>query len=456
MYGMGAIIHHFGMDESLCVLPEEIGLKDLDQFKKDFEILTTGMIPTLPSQEINKVVIFLVGSQGSGKTSKGKSAEKIWMEKHKHLFPSGKSVVYTDQDAFGNSTATQEEVVRLVKDDSVCGVVLGRTHHDIPSFKAYLEALREFPNVAVIFVGDEPDDVSEMISASGLVSRTDQELVNDGLVKFGSDNMEYGEAMEIVKKVLRSIYETFFGESPSFPIHIMKTITETPFRDELVREWSLLNTFEDQKSFLELNADKISAMRMPISDVGEALCQIFTLALSPSTPENARFLRTFNVNATHWPVHFELDFVSGKLSDDQGRPLITFAMEKLSEYGIHATTKSEGKGKAKPNGKVNPCLHMTIFHPSGEGLNPCIPDGTVATCEVEALVIHKETGHAAYRLRPSIQVQNKFPHFTVYVPNGRTPMQSNEFVGLNDDSVIIIPMNSFHVLELVVKNVAKK
>jgi hypothetical protein len=35
-------------------------------------------------------------------------------------------------------------------------------------------------------------------------------------------------------------------------------------------------------------------------------------------------------------------------------------------------------------------------------------------------------------------------------------MQTNNFVGLDDDSVIIIPMNEVPVLKLVVENVAKK
>ena len=85
-----------------------------------------------------------------------------------------------------------------------------------------------------------------------------------------------------------------------------------------------------------------------------------------------------------------------------------------------------------------------------------IPEHWPKSKAAKALVIHKESGHAGYRLCPSIQVQNKFPHFTVYVPNGRTPMQTNNFVGLDDDSVIIIPMNEVPVLKLVVENVAKK
>jgi len=454
MYGMGAIIHHFGMDTGLYVLQDEIGLKDLDLFKKDFEILTSGMIPTLSIQEIEKVVICLVGPQGSGKTSKGKAAEKIWEKDYSHLL--GGLIFYMDQDERdGSSAETREAMCKRLKDPRTKGIVLGRTNHHNDAVKAYLEELRKTPNVAVIFVGDEPNDVAEVLYAFGLVSRTPQALLDNGSITFGVESIEGGEGMEIAKKVQESIHETFFGESPTFPIHTIKTVKEgLPFSKKLTQDWSLLSTFDDQRSFLAANSDLISSMRVPLSDIGEELCQIFSLMLSPPKPESLRFIRMFNVNANYWPVHFELDYVSGKLGDAQGRKMITFGMEMLSEHGIHATAKSEGKGKGKPNGKVNPRLHLTIHHPKGGGLNPGLPDGCVIPAEVSALVIHKESGHAAFRLCPILDIKN--PHFTLYVPNDRKPAQSGEFVGLNDDSVIVIPMDGYSGLELVVENVAKR
>jgi hypothetical protein len=439
-YGMGSIVRHLEMDKKFLILPEELGLDEPDLFKDDFGSLTAKMIPSVSQHFITKIVVFLVATQGFGKTTFGKMvAEKF------------RRCVYIDQDMFlGDSAACRARLEELLKDPNIDVIIVGRTNHEPRATHAYTEIVKEFPNVGCIFVGDEPSTSSNLISAFGLVARSvarsDASLIDAGCIKMGRSEMPFNDAMEIVKKVSDCIYESYFSENPIHPIirFPINSFIESDRTNTFVDKWSTLESNERFK-FLTSNKDMIASLLKPVEESSDTFCEFLNMLLSPSE-ETARMLRTFDVN-TH-PVHFELDYVAGNVDDNDVSHLVKFAMS------------NRGKDVKNVKGVITKKLHVTFFHPKGEGLNPNILNGAVFYCAVTHLVIDRESGHIAYRVEFPCPIQNKKPHITIFTPKNRKPVQSNEFVGKNDDSVIVIPLSTIPdfntTIKLIVENVPKK
>ena len=89
-------------------------------------------------------------------------------------------------------------------------------------------------------------------------------------------------------------------------------------------------------------------------------------------------------------------------------------------YLHHMTTHFCEKGKSIPGNTILP----------GQKLERMI----------NALVIRKSDGAAAFRISPEQGDSKDNLHITARIPSGLTPVVSNSFVGLADERVKIIPM----------------
>jgi hypothetical protein len=120
-------------------------------------------------------------------------------------------------------------------------------------------------------------------------------------------------------------------------------------------------------------------------------------------------------------------YVGFAINDDTKKQLIKFVHQhgiyNEQEYVHHCTQIFYGKDTMKND------------------FVPCKP-GTVCYATTDALVVRLKDNACAFRINSivdinghPINIKNKVPHITATLPNGLSPSVSNQFVGLDDDTV---------------------
>lgn len=94
-----------------------------------------------------------------------------------------------------------------------------------------------------------------------------------------------------------------------------------------------------------------------------------------------------------------------------------------------------------PEGNIY-CHHLTQVYLGGKKSiknysNLILPEERVSV-QITSLVIRKKDNASAFKVKTDVFCENETPHITAKIPIDVPPAQSNAFVGLTDDTVIII------------------
>ncbi len=91
--------------------------------------------------------------------------------------------------------------------------------------------------------------------------------------------------------------------------------------------------------------------------------------------------------------------------------------------------------------------HMTQKYLGGkiDAPNKMVVPGSKYKVTINALVVRKIDNACAFRIYRDgsdiFKPINNTPHITAWMPHGIPPVESNKFVGLDDDTIIIHKMN---------------
>ena len=355
------------------------------------------------------IVVFLQGLQGSGKSTIGDYCSKFFSGQRYST-----RCEYIEQDMYwGDTNACQGALYHMIASAGGPKIIfVTRCNMNPQQYSRYLDICHRLPTVVTFFSPQTVDPLYFMISMAGIMTRSQDgdrlmvgrfDLPIKDVVTFSRTNFD-----SFVQKTAHNVYSTFEPDS------------------ELLEESK--KAFRDPDTIIEFvrnHRDLLIARRYPIQHVCEPIIQTVQLLLEGT------YAVTPDIVCPSKPIYIGAAvsmFDTGILES-----ILDAHLVKGVTYLHHMTTHFCEKGKSP--------LGATSL--SGKDLK--IPANTILPGQklermINALVIRKSDGAAAFRISPEQGDSKDNLHITARIPSGLTPVVSNSFVGLADERVKIIPM----------------
>ena len=342
------------------------------------------------------IVVFLQGLQGSGKSSIGDYCSKFFSGQRYNT-----RCEYIEQDMYwGDTNACQGALYHMIASAGGPKIIfVTRCNMNPQQYFRYLEICHRLPTVVTFFSPQTVDPLYFMISMASIMTRSQDgdrlmigrfDLPIKDVVTFSRTNFD-----SFVPQTTHNVYSTFEPDS------------------ELLEESK--KAFRDSNTIIEFvrnHRELLMARRYPIHLVCEPIIQTVQLLL------DGTYEVTPDIVCPSKPI-----YIGGAVSMfDTGilDSILDAHLIKGVTYLNHMTTHFCEKGKSIPANTILP----------GQKLQRMI----------NALVIRKSDGAAAFRIAPEQGDSKDNLHITARIPSGLTPVVSNSFVGLTDERVKIIPM----------------
>ena len=355
------------------------------------------------------IVVFLQGLQGSGKSTIGDYCSKFFSGQR-----IGTRSEYIEQDMYwGDTNACQGALYHMIASAGGPKIIfITRCNMNPQQYSRYLDICHRLPTVVTFFSPQTVDPLYFMISMAGIMTRS-----QDG------DRLMVGRFDLPIKDVVtfsRTNFDSFLPQTA----HNVYSAFEPD--SELLEESK--KAFRGSDSIIEFvrnHRDLLIARRYPIHTVCEPIIQTVQLLLEGT------YAVTPHIVCPSKPIYIGAAvsmFDTGILES-----ILDAHSVKGVTYLHHMTTHFCEKGKSP--------LGATSL--SGKDIK--IPANTILPGQklermINALVIRKSDGAAAFRISTEKGDTKDNMHITARIPSGLTPVVSNSFVGLADERVKIIPM----------------
>jgi hypothetical protein len=373
---------------------DEFGSFDESEFLINFEIYKKRM------DNDPVYVFFFQGLQGSGKST---IAAKLC----KHLNDMGISANYREQDTFwGDSPSCQGAIYHdIARADGPKVVFISRCNANSKQYDRYLQMLYTLPCVVSFIAPEKVDPLYLMISLSGIMNRS---TIGDRLIV---GRFEY--PMSQVVEFTRKNYAEFVTHPSAW------TVPTYCLGNELSVEALQLKTDTEVQTFVESHFSELYSLCLPVETIVDHMLEIVKKTMSGDVSH-------IIYNKTPVYIGLAVGDVDKQILQDflDTNHKMTGTTSSYTIYNHHCTIEFGGGKK-----KVSP----------GQ-----IPPGQLVTGIIDALVIRKSDGASSFRLSSLmindqvVKVHNRQAHITAKIPSFCKPMCSNDFVGLSDESIVMI------------------
>ena len=390
---------------------------EYDDFKSfdEVEYLTSTALYTKRSFAEPAIVVFMQGLQGSGK-----STIANWV--CKELQSTGITSSYIEQDMFwGDTLACQGALYHLVSNELGPKVIIvSRCNVNEKQYKRYIDILTKLPCIITFATPKSIDSLSLMVSLSGILNRS-----NIG------DNLMVGRFEYPIKDVVKFTLDNFKDFEPGTLINQYQTHL-TNNQELLALTNEAMTESDSIIQFIQTNKDMLHSLRLPINTIGTQIIDIIQ--------------RTIYGNNTHVVTQPKPSYIGLAVSKSD-RVTLTSVINKL----VHSLNLNIDD--------IDYTIyihHCTLIFLGGKIPVPIeisqVKPGQKVTAIIDALVIRKSDNATAFRIKSLTFNGNQFnlpntPHITAKIPNNENPACSNSFVGLTNDTVIVIDF--IHQMELV-------
>lgn len=354
-------------------------------------------------------VIFMQGLQGSGKSTIGNHVKE-------QLEKEGNTVTIVEQDRFyGCTLSCQGYLYHSIKNANGPNVIIvTRCNANPTQYNKYLQICHKLPSI-VSFVS--PSSFNELYLAICLCGVMNRKSSGDKLL-VGRKEYDIAEALQFIGK----LYSEFQEHKSSFKLDLHSQNSELLEQARtLFSETTKTNDYTKFITWITENKDTLQSLRHPVCAIGTQLIQYIHDTQ-----------RGVNIVSTENPIYIGL-FVQERTKQDliefirENNHIINY--EKSNTFVCHCTQVFfGGKQTLKKNVYCNPLDRVNAL--------------------IDALVIRKSDGACCFRIVKETLISGEKqivmkdnPHITGIIPDGTKPVISNQFVGLTDDSVIIIPMH---------------
>ena len=382
-------------NEDIVITPDDFGSFDKDEYlnSEDLQLYPLRHITDMP------LVIFTQGIQGSGKSSIAKLLNGLIVE----------------QDDFNGCTfATQGYLYHSIRNNNSPNIIIvSRCNCNKNQYNKYLQiALNE--KCPVIFIAPNiTNDLYLAISLAGIIKRTEKEYLDKSkpLLKIGNNYLD----MKEVFKFTIDNYKNLDIHKNAIRYNYMDSLED--FNMEIINNYAYLDKYME---YIINNVDKLCNMRVPLDIIKNDI-------LEKINNNSDKFL-----NAIISKPLNEVLYIGCFLDKDN----ITILKNKIKEfYGDINTDNIK-------------CEHLTQIYLNKQNIKDFdyLPNYSIVKIIVDKLVIRKSDNMSALRCHVYsndniVSIYSRKPHITAYVPDGCRAFMSNEFVMLEDDSVIVHDFN---------------
>lgn len=332
-------------------------------------------------------VVFLQGLQGSGKSTIGKYCCQ-------HV----ENSIYLEQDMYsGDSSLCQLALYDyIVSANGPKVIFITRCNINPTHYRRYLDICYKLPTIVVFFAPKRFDPLYFMVSLAGIMNRSP----NSDTPMVGNIEVPINDVISFTK-----------GNYDNYERHPKAINYETHKNDQELLDGAksvYKRGANEIIKFVKTNYESLMALRLPSEDV----CKPF---LEPLQSKDI-------------VVSTNTMYIGAILSREDRRVLMEFLEKHLPEqveftkYLHHMTQRYIG-------GKIPKVLDFTPFMP-----------GETVSRHICALVVRKSDMASAFRITPFPGDAPNF-HITAKLPCGLKAMASNNFVGLNDDTVSVFKMD---------------
>ena len=354
-------------------------------------------------------VIFFQGLQGSGKSTIGQMV-KTAIEK------TGKKVAIVEQDRFyGCTMSCQGYLYHSIKNSSGPDVILiTRCNSNPKQYEKYLQICHKLPTVVSFITPAQVNELYLAISLEGVINRS----VNGDSLLVGRHEYPIEEATEFIF----TNYKDFkpYGEN------VISFYNPNDTLGKLAKEaYSQSVKIKNNKIFtdwVKANKDELHNLRTSMCVMCDDIIRIIEKV---SCGENL-------------VLNDKPGFIGLAVQNKDRDYLIDFIQR-------HNTIIDYSKSNIYVH-------HCTQLYLGGKVSVPkdnlyCKPLDKVDAL-IDSLVIRKTDGACCFKINKKSMILNKnqiwmnqIPHITGLIPQGTAPVISNQFVGMDNESVEIIEMN---------------
>ena len=377
----------------IIIQMDDFGVFDEEAYK----IGTSNQYPIRSFAE-PATVVFLQGLQGSGKTTSAKNVCKLLAVKNIQC-------KYLEQDEFdGDTNACKGALFHMVASASGPKVIIvSRCNMEQKQYTGYLLSLKQMPCV-VLFVS--PKTVNPLYWAVSLAGIYERSSPDYQYLTVGKSKIEVNTVIDFVTKNYRNYTQ-------AHPTNLINIITDNSV---LLSEATKMLTCGEQaiNKFIQDNQKELLSYRLPIENVANQIVNIIETATSNNM---------YIVNQK--PIYI------GCAVSTEDKMQLTKVCKQLSriEGGItyihHMTQKFLG-------GKTDAPTKMVV-------------PGATYKVAIDALVVRKCDNACAFRIHNDgsdiFAPINNIPHITAWMPHGMQPVESNKFISIMDDTVVIHKMD---------------
>ena len=384
--------------------PEDFG--EFDEL-----IFSSNTEPYISRNYANPVcIIFFQGLQGSGKSTLGQCIQS-------KLIKTGKKVTIVEQDRFyGCTLSCQGYLYHNIKNSSGPDVILiTRCNANLKQYERYLQICHKLPSLVTFVVPHSVDELYLAVCLEGVLNRSE----NGDSLLVGRKEFPIEEATNFIM----GNYRDFKRQKVDNEIHIYKD--NLKLQQDAKYTYSQIAKTKSNKIFIDwvkTNKDELHNIRNPVVNIANEVIQIIN---KTSNAENLVFSD-------------KLSYIGLAVQDKDKQNLIEFIKKHNAVIDY-----------SKANTHVHHCTQLFLGgkEMTNKDKSYCKPLDAVDAI-IDALVIRKTDGSCSFRIRKDSLILNKehikmdqIPHITGIIPHTEKPAISNQFIGLTNDSVIIIPMN---------------
>ena len=346
-------------------------------------------------------VVFIQGLQGSGKSSIANLVCEL-------LAKQGIKAIYMEQDQFwGHAKSFMGALYHaILRDNGIQVILVSRCNTCPQQFKHYVDMALKLPTLITFVTPQIVNPLYLMISLSGIIKRSST-----------GDSLMVGRFEHPIAQVVEFTKKNFDDFVPQSSINVFTTHINNP---ELLEQATQAISTNQIISFVQANWERLNELRVDLKITAEQIIVII--------------LNTMNGYNTGIVVNPTPNFVALAVNDEDRTVLQEFAAkygdDTFVNYNHHCTLMFlGGKTRLSPQTTMRP--------------------GQKAVVTIDALVVRKSDNSCAYRVDTILTPDKDYQlenyqlkhthHITSRLPKNEKAKESNNFVGLTDDTVHIIP-----------------
>ncbi|ADO67144.1 hypothetical protein crov111 [Cafeteria roenbergensis virus] len=371
----------------------EINLDDFGKFN-DEKYLNGTSIPYQKLRVADRPrTVFIQGIQGSGKSTFVN-----------HLVSSKKArIIKVEQDEFdGNTKATQGYLYHCLNGlyGKIDFVIISRCNLNETHFKTYQQIAFRSSSITLFISPKITDERYLVLSYLGILERSESET----MLKIGNSLLEAPKIYQILLKSLKDL------EMPK-NTNLITTLDETHVFPGVIP----VKNFDEFHSYVVENKEILQTYRI---DLKVIIDKIFSILANPKLTlpykTDITYSGFFLSEKDHLEIRNDFDeLVKSKVNLLSG---VTY-LDHVTEYFRKNVVKD------------------FEIQPFGTTIKICITH----------LIIRRDDKACAFKVKlfdssnKEVCVATGRPHLTAFMPCGISPVESNKFVMLDDDTVEIIP-----------------